>query len=368
VVASPLRTTDPEESDRERGMRMRRLTWFTPALLMAFALAACAPEDPDPAVDEPVDEEEPPEEPDEEVVGDWSEPLTVYIPAPAGGGFDIAVRALQPVLAEQLGNDVIPENVEGAAGAIAAQQMLGEPADGNRVMIVSRTIMSLPYTGTPELDPLHDFAPVGITHQDVSAVSVATDSEFETLEDLIEYARENPGEVTVGTSGVGGVWHSAAVVLAEEVGVEFDYIPYDGGRDAGLATAAGEVDVTTIGAPETLPFVEDDSLRMLAVLGDEREEMYPDVPTAAEEGYDAQYVVWRGFVVPADTPDDIRLELEERLRATIESDDAGEAMEDAGFVVTWQGSDEFAQLMEEEDRLFVELYEDTDVIVSQPER
>jgi tripartite-type tricarboxylate transporter receptor subunit TctC len=349
---------------------MRALKTLSFLLALALVSAACGTDGPDeaeePAAAEPTEAPEADEEgPDE---GEpWPSPLTIYIPAAPGGGFDIAVRAMQPHIADSIGNDVIPENIEGAGGAVAAEQMLSEPADGTSMMVVSRTIMSVPYTGTPELDPLHDLKALGVTHEDAAALSVAADAPYDTIEEFIEYAQENT--VTIGTSGEGGVWHAAGVILERALGVDFEFIPYGGGAPAGQAAASGEVDAVTIGAPETLPFIENEELKMLGVMGEERVDLYPDVPTFVEEGYDdAVYIVWRGFLVHGETPDDVRDELAARVEQAVTTDESITAMEDAGFVPTWQGPSELQSFMEEEDVLFQEIFAETGVIVSEPER
>jgi tripartite-type tricarboxylate transporter receptor subunit TctC len=335
-------------------MCRRRSFSLLSVLVLALVLAACSSGEP---------------EPTEIAAGeDWPEPLTIYIPAPAGGGFDIAVRALQPALAEELGNDVVVQNLEGGGGAIAADRMLGDPADGTSMMIVSRSISSVPYTGSPELDPVTDFAPVGVTHADVSALSVPADAPYDTVDEFIQFAQDNPGAVRIATSGEGGVWHAAGLLLAEATGAEFEFIPYDGGAPAGNAVVAGEVEATTIGAPETRPFIDSGDLKMLAVMGEERSSLYPDVPTLQESGIDVTYSVWRGYVVSAETPDGIRAQLEERLHAAVESDTNRQAMEDAGFEVAWTPAEEFGQLIEEEDQLVRDLFEGEDFMVTEPER
>jgi tripartite-type tricarboxylate transporter receptor subunit TctC len=304
----------------------------------------------------------------EEAAGDpWPGPLTVYIPAAPGGGFDIAVRAMQPYIADALGTDVIPENIEGAGGAIAAEQMLSQPADGTSMLVTSRTIMSVPYTGTPEFDPLNELKALGVTHEDVAALSVAADAPYDTIEEFVAYAQENT--VRIGTSGEGGVWHAAGVILEQALGVDFEFIPYGGGAPAGQAAASGEVEAVTIGAPETLGFIENGDLKMLGVMSAERVDLYPDVPTFAESGYeDAMYSVWRGFLVHGDTPDDVRDELAARIEQAVTNQGSIEAMTQAGFVPTWQGPADLQAHMEEEDVLFQEIFADTGVIVSQPER
>lgn len=300
--------------------------------------------------------------------GTWPGQMSVYIPAAPGGGFDIAVRALQSPLSDELGVNVVPTNVEGAGGAIAATDMLGQAADGTSMMIVSRSISALPYTGSPEIDPVSVFTAVGVTHIDVAALTVPAGAPYQTVEEFIEYAKDNPGGVTIGHSGIGGVWHAAALLLAEETGVEFSFVPYDGGSAVGSALLAGEIDAMTIGAPETRPFVEGGDAVMLAVMGEERSSLYPDVPTLVEEGVDVTYSVWRGYVTNADTPPAVVAEMSARLEAAATSQANQEAMTTAGFETTWIGAEEFQQLIEDEDELIRELFADEDFMTTTPAR
>jgi tripartite-type tricarboxylate transporter receptor subunit TctC len=350
-------------------------------LVMALVVAACGGDDDGAAEPEAEQTEDAAQDGGEETEGadngaeddaaaaddPWPGPLTIYIPAAPGGGFDIAVRAMQPHISDAIGNDVVAENIEGAGGAIAAEQMLSQPADGTSMLVTSRTIMSVPYTGTPEFDPLTSLKALGVTHEDVAALSVAADAPYDTIEEFVEYARDNT--VRIGTSGEGGVWHAAGVILEESLGVDFEFIPYGGGAPAGQAAASGEVEAVTIGAPETLGFIENGDLKMLGVMSAERVDLYPDVPTFEEAGYpDAMYSVWRGFLVHGDTPDEIRDELAARIEQAVTSQESVDAMTQAGFVPTWEGPDALQSYMEEEDVLFQEIFADTGVIVSQPER
>ncbi len=353
---------------------MRNRRWIAlavPVLLLAAACGQSGDGDGDGA-ETPTDDatQEGTEEPASDVPaeGEWVGDQTVYIPASPGGGFDIAVRALQQPLAEVLGVNVVPTNVEGAGGAIAATEMLGLPADGTSMMIVSRSISALPYTGSPEIDPVEDFSALGVTHQDVSALTVPADAPYQTVEEFIQFAKDNPGGITIGHSGVGGVWHAAAIMLERATGVEFSFVPYAGGSAVGTALLAGEIDAMTIGAPESRVFVEGGDATMLAVMGDERSALYPDVPTLKEEGVDVTYSVWRGYVTSSETPEDIRMELSKRLEEAAKSDANQEAMTKAGFETTWIGPEEFQQLIEEEDELIRELFEGEDFMTTVPDR
>ena len=338
---------------------MRRTKWFMLAAPLVLVLAACST--PSDNGNDGADSEVPAD-------GEWTGSLTAYIPADAGGGFDIAVRLLQEPLADALGESVVPTNLPGAGGAVAAGEMLGLPADGTSMLIVSRSISALPYTGSPEIDPVEDFTALGVTHQDVSAVTVPADAPYQTIEEFIAFAKDNPGEITMGHSGVGGVWHSAALTLANEIGTEFEFIPYSGGSEVGAALLAGEIDAMAIGAPETRAFIEGGDATMLAVMGDERSALYPDVPTLIESGVDVTYSVWRGYVTSADTPDDIVAELSDRLHTAATSEAFLSGMAEAGFETTWIGPEEFEALIAEEDENFRELYSDADFFTTQPER
>lgn len=335
---------------------MRRSTrYLAPVVPVLFLAAACGS-------DEGAADAEVP------AAGEWTGQVNVYIPNAPGGGFDIAVRALQQSLSDELGAGIVPTNLEGAGGAIAAQEMLDQPADGTSTMVVSRSISALPYTGTPDIDPVEDLAPLGVTHQDVAALTVPASAPYQSVEEFLDYARDNPGGVRIGHSGVGGVWHAAALLLADEAGVEFSFVPYDGGSAVGTALLAGEIDAMTIGAPETRPFVDGGEATMLAVMGEERSALYPDVPTLQEEGHDVVYAVWRGYVVNAETPEDLRAEMSTRLEAAATSEAFLTAMDEAGFETTWIGPEEFGELITEEDELIRELFEGEDFMTTQPER
>lgn len=336
---------------------MRRTTKFAVALPLLVALAACSTPgaDPDDGVEVPG-------------AGEWNGTTSIYIPADAGGGFDIAARALQQPLADQLGVSVVPVNVPGAGGALAAGEMFGLPADGTSLMIVSRSISALPYTGTPDIDPVEDFIALGVTHQDIAALTVPSNAPYKTAAEFVDYAKANPGTLKIGHSGVGGVWHAAALILAREIGTEFSFVPYSGGSQVGAALLAGEIDAMMIGAPETRPFVEGGDATMLAVFGEERSTMYPEVPTLIESGIDVTYSVWRGYVTSGETPAALAAELAARLEAAAKTPAFLDAMAKAGFETTWIGSAEFQALIVEEDQLIRTLFEGEDFIVSKPER
>ncbi|WP_162606642.1 Bug family tripartite tricarboxylate transporter substrate binding protein [Jiangella asiatica] len=300
--------------------------------------------------------------------GEWPGELTIYVPAAPGGGFDIMVRGMQDHMAEALGESVVVTNVEGASGAIAAAEMLDRPADGTSMMVVSRSVSSVPYSGSPDIDPVEDFAPLGVSIQDVSSLTVRADSPYQTVGEFVDHAKANPGEITIGHSGVGSVWHAAGLLLAEAAGVEFSFVPYEGGSESAAALLAGEIDAVLNGPSETRPIIEGGDAVTIGVLGDERSAALPDVPTLKEEGIDVSYYVWRGYVVDAETPEAVREELSARLEKAATQDEYVTAMNEVGFETTWTPADEFGELIVEEDKLVRELFEGEDFMNTTPDR
>lgn len=295
-------------------------------------------------------------------------PVRILNASPPGGVFDIVLRGLQSPLEDELGTNIIQDNIEGGAGSAAVARLKAEPADGSTMMITSRTISSAPYTGAPEVDPLNDFAPVSVVVQDVSGLSVAPDAPYGSVSEFVEYAREHPGEIQVGTSGQGSVWHAAGLLLAEETGIDLQFIPYDGGSEAANALASGEVEAVTVSPAEIEPFVEDGTADLLSVMGEERHPLFPDVPTLREEGVDEVYTVWRGLVAKEGTPDDLLSKLEESVQTAVESQEFEENMDEAGIQVSYQDSGEFQEILEEEDEQVQDLLERNGLLTSRPER
>src|SRR5690606_552671 len=119
-----------------------------------------------------------------------------------------------------------------------------------------------------------------------TCISVKADAPWNSVEELFEYAKEHPGEIRVGNSGTGAVWHLHAMIIEKELGIEFTHVPYESGVDAHVAVAGGHIEVAIGGIPEALSLAEAGEIKVLAIGGANRAEQLPDVPTLTEEGYD----------------------------------------------------------------------------------
>ncbi|NLN15921.1 MAG: tripartite tricarboxylate transporter substrate binding protein [Firmicutes bacterium] len=298
----------------------------------------------------------------------WERPVTILVGAAPGGNMDVVVRAIQPALEKELGVSVVVLNITGASGGAAAAKLITEPADGHHMLIISRTFSALPYTGQPHIDPLTTMIPIGNLAADVSAITVRKDFPADTIEEFIEYVKENPGEVLVGCSGRGGIWHMAGLIFAGEVGIDLDFVFYAGSSPTIAAAISGEIQAMTISPAEVKALVDAGELKALAVMADERDALFPDVPTLKERGIDVTYGVWRGLVVRAGTPPEIVADLEKKVAAAAASEEFKKAMNTAGINIAYMNAKEFREVMEQEDVLVSKLLAELELITTTPSR
>ncbi|ONI40481.1 ABC transporter substrate-binding protein [Candidatus Epulonipiscium fishelsonii] len=224
--------------------------------------------------------------------------VSLIVPFAAGGGTDLCARAIADAAKESFTEGIAVENKAGGSGAVGMIGGANSAKDGSVVTMITVELVTVPHTSEVSLS--HDmFEPVLRLNADYSAITVPTDSPYNTLDDLLEVAKTE--EIQIGNSGVGAIWHLAAAGLAQEAGVEFTHIPFDGAAPAITSLLGGHIDAVSVSYAEVSAQVNSGDFKVLAVLAPERLENLPDVPTAIEEGYDVSIGTWRGLAVPAET-------------------------------------------------------------------
>lgn len=277
--------------------------------------------------------------------------LRLIIQANPGGGSDLSSRALATELEDILGVSVIPENMPGAAGALAMEYVAAQPADGYVIGFAPVEIAMLNTTQGADVLP-ENYDLLGQIMLAPGVVTVGASSDVQTLEDLV--AKAEAGSVTVANSGAGSIWEAATVGLAAEAGGTFTPVPYDGGATAVSAAASGETDAAVSGLGEAL--AQGDAVRILAVLHDERHPDVPDVPTAQEAiGAEVVFGGWGGIYAPKDLPDDVKSVLESAVEEAVASDSYQQFQADAGNLVVYRDSAEWTTFVEDQFTLFQEL-------------
>lgn len=258
-------------------------------------------------------------------------PVEYVIPFGPGGESDISARMQQPYFKEKFGEDLTITYKPGGGGAVGWSQLNAMKGDGHAIMgtnlphiIVKPAEKDVGFT-TDDITNIYMF------HYTPDAVVVPADSEFQTLQDVIDYAKENPGKMTFSGSGKGTANHLAKLRFDKMAGIETTYVPFKGTGASVQALLGDQVKgqwgYTTVGA------TQGDQVRLLAVAMDERHPLFPDVPTFKELGYDLVGGAYRGIAVPSSASEETRKEWSEMI-GEINADPAfRKQMEDGGFAL-----------------------------------
>jgi tripartite-type tricarboxylate transporter receptor subunit TctC len=231
-------------------------------------------------------------------------PVTMVVGFSPGSSIDMVARAVAQKLGDKLHQTVIVDNKAGAGGNVAAGQVARATPDGYTLLVVANSIAMAPAI-YPELkfDVQRDLRAIAYVGVGPVILKVHKDRGFNTLADLIQYAKANPGKLNYGSSGVGGTPHMATVLFGKVAGIEMTHIPYKGGADALTALLGGQVDVLI---NPLLGDTASERITSLAITGASRSALAPGVPTFAEAGYPAYDIgVYYGIMGPAGMPDTV---------------------------------------------------------------
>jgi len=237
-----------------------------------------------------------------------TKPITMIIPYGAGGTTDVYGRKLAALLEKQLGQSVTVTNQGGASGSIGSQFVKEQPSDGYTVLVCAETMGTYRTLNVCDLG-YDDFTVISPLVGDPKVLVVGKDSPYNTLEELLNAIKENPGKITMSHSGPGGSGHNQGLVLGE-LGYEVSMTSFDSGNDALLGVIGGQVDFTNPNISTLQGYIASGDVKPLAVFASERMEAYPDIPAftetlpEAEKYLDIPYTLLT-FVVNKDTPDDV---------------------------------------------------------------
>ncbi len=278
--------------------------------------------------------------------------ITMIVTYAAGGPTDIAGRAVAASFEKELGVSVVVENVEGASGAVGSAQLAQAQPDGLTIAMTTVSAVSrVPLTEEVGFT-LDDVIPIGIVTQGAGVILVSADSPYETIDDLVEAAKKNPDEVTIGAAGAQTPQAVEIERMKSEYDVPLQLVPFQGDAPSLTALLGNNVDAIVPSYNEAVRAqVEAGAIRPLAVLGPERADYLPEVPTLAESGFDELIYGISSFILiaPAGTPDAIIAKLEEGLEAAVKDEDTYAALDGEILVPDeFVGSDELETQIDDE--------------------
>ncbi len=231
-------------------------------------------------------------------------PIELVVPASAGGGTDALARSFAEAAKKHLPQPIIVLNKPGASGAIGMNDVIKAPPDGYKVCVVIAEFAILPSMGQSRF-AVDDFKYVARLNADPATITVKADAPWKTIEEFLADAKKRPGEVTVGNSGVGSIWHLAAAALEDKTGARFRHVPFQGAGPAVVALLGAHIDAVAVSPAEVYANVASGKFRTLAVMADQRAKGFENVPTMKERNIDLSIGTWRGLGVPKDTPKEI---------------------------------------------------------------
>ncbi|MBN8412092.1 MULTISPECIES: tripartite tricarboxylate transporter substrate binding protein [Halomonas] len=275
-----------------------------------------------------------------------SKDIQYVIPFGPGGESDISARLQQKYFQELTGEQLVIQYMPGGGGAVGWSQLNDMSADGYTIMGTNLPHIVLKPMGKDAGFATQDIHNFTFFHYSPDAILVNADSPYQTLEELVEAARQAPGAVTFSGSGTYSANDVANTRFQQLADVTTTYIPFKGTGAAVTALLGGQVQAewgyTTVAANHQ------DKVRMLAVAADERHPLFPDVPTFQELGYDMVGGAYRGMAVPAGTPDAVTAKLSQIFGEINQNPQFRQEMEDLGFVLLDVGNDEVADFLVEQ--------------------
>lgn len=233
---------------------------------------------------------------------DWpSKPIRLIVNFAAGGGTDVVARPVAERLSRVLGQQVIIDNKGGASGAIGVEAAIKSAPDGYTFLVSpSLTVAILPHLRKLSFDPLKDVLPVTSFGEGTLLIAMNAAVPANTIQELIAYARANPGKLSWGTPGVGSFGHLICETFKHHAGVNILHVPYRGTSEVMTDFLANVVQLQS--DPITLQHVPTGKAKLLAVFGRERRSDYPNVPRMKEIYPEMDFIVWLGIFAPLGTP------------------------------------------------------------------
>jgi tripartite-type tricarboxylate transporter receptor subunit TctC len=282
--------------------------------------------------------------------------ITVVVPYSAGGGSDLITRRLVQTGAEdKLGVSTNIVNMPGGSGAVGYVELAGRKADGYSVANSTSTIVTQKLLGNIDLNH-RDFEIVIGYNYEPAAIGVNAEIGIDTLEDLVNFSKENPGAISLGTSAEGGIWNIAAHAAEDIFGVEWNIVP-DGGGGAGpvLQAAGGQIEAVTASPLEIYTQEEAGNLKLLAVMADERLDAFPDVPTFKELGYDLSVTTTRSLLAPKGTPQEVIDVLYEAFAETANSQEYKDFLHNSGAGWMLKNGQEMQEYYDKQEKVFAKI-------------
>ncbi|PLC48398.1 ABC transporter substrate-binding protein [Pollutimonas subterranea] len=274
-----------------------------------------------------------------------NKPITIIVPYGPGGTTDVVGRALGESLGRQLKQPVVIENKPGAAGSMGVIEMMNTKPDGYRLTMAPVGIFRQPYLQKTRYDPIRDLTYIASFLTYDFMVTVAADSPFKTINDMVSFAKKNPGGIEYGTPGRFTGNQVVLAKLGKDDGIKFVHVPYKGDSEAIASLLGGHTQVAVV-TNSVLPFMQSGKVRVLATAADVRPEAFSHVPTMKEAGFNVEVPSPLGLAGPKGMPQDIVDKLDKAVKTAMSDPAFKKVLENYGVRTFYMDNQTYTKFAE----------------------
>jgi len=276
-----------------------------------------------------------------------TKPITFIIPYPAGGSTDLTGRALVNAAKNYLKQPIVCENKAGGGGTVGPSLVISKPPDGYTIGISHGAATIAWHMGKLNFNPLEDSTPIIRYTSYVFGLVVRADAPWKTIQELVQFAKQNPQKVSYGSPGVGTNPHLALEDLSMVTGVQLIHMPFKGGAESSTALLGGHVDAVSDGASWG-PLVDAGKFRLLVTYGEQRMQRYPTVPTFKEAGYNLVYSSPLQIIGPKGMPKPIVAKLHEAFKKALDDPDYLSILKKYDMTLNYLGPEDLDRAIRQE--------------------
>lgn len=289
-----------------------------------------------------------------------AKPVKLIVSYPPGGTVDAVARVIAPRLSERLHQPVVIDNRAGAGGAIGGDAVAKSPADGYTLLLdASNHAQNPALRSKMPFDTLRDLAPVSLLVKVPNVLVVTPSTPYRSVKDLLAQAKAKPGEINFASSGNGSAQHLAGELFQAMGGVRMTHVAYKGGGPALTDVMAGQVPVFFASLASSLPYIQAEKLRAIAVTGKSRSPVLPQLPTVAESGLQGYEVYeWNAILAPRGTPTPVVERLATELAAVLQEPEVKSRLQAMGAEVIGAGPAELERFRRAEIAKWTKLAKD----------
>lgn len=279
------------------------------------------------------------------VLADYPEkPITLVCWSSAGSGHDLMARYIAKLGEKHLGQPIVVVNKKGGEGKVAMSYVLNQPADGHVIMTNTRS-MTKRLQKTGGSIAIDSFKYISRVVRDPFVIAVDQDSPFETMSDLVEFAKANPKQVNIGGYSTNSVDEDLVKALEEKAGIDLNYIPYKGGKEPVVAVLGGHIHAAIANPSEMLANYQAGKLKVLAVASEESFPPFENVATLKAQGYDVVSEHWRGLMASKEVPDEVIARLDAMMQKVIAEPEFRKFLTGANMYNGYLPPDSFEELV-----------------------